>query len=43
MKTPRVLTLILAGGEGNRLGALTEKRAKPALPFGGVYSLIDFP
>ncbi len=43
MKIPRVLTLILAGGEGKRLGALTKKRAKPALPFGGVYSLIDFP
>ncbi|MBW3635441.1 MAG: glucose-1-phosphate adenylyltransferase [Armatimonadetes bacterium] len=43
MKLPRVLTLVLAGGEGNRMGALTEKRAKPALRFGGVYSLIDFP
>lgn len=42
MQSPRVLTLILAGGEGNRLGALTEKRAKPVLPFAGVYRLIDF-
>jgi len=39
----KVLALILAGGEGGRLGALTEGRAKPVLPFGGVYRLIDFP
>jgi glucose-1-phosphate adenylyltransferase len=39
----RVLVLILAGGEGGRLGPLTEERAKPALPFGGTYRLIDFP
>ena len=38
-----VLALVLAGGEGGRLGALTAERAKPALPFGGVYRLIDFP
>ena len=42
MKTPRVLTLILAGGAGGRLGVLTEHRAKPALPFGGTLRLIDF-
>lgn len=40
---PRILTLILAGGEGNRLGPLTAERAKPATPFAGVYRLIDFP
>lgn len=39
----RVLALILAGGEGSRLGPLAEERAKPALPFGGIYRLIDFP
>jgi glucose-1-phosphate adenylyltransferase len=39
---PRVLALVLAGGEGNRLGALTKKRAKPSLPFAGSYRLIDF-
>ena len=34
--------VILAGGEGSRLGALTAKRAKPAVPFGGKYRIIDF-
>jgi len=34
--------MILAGGEGNRLYPLTEQRAKPAVPFGGKYRLIDF-
>jgi glucose-1-phosphate adenylyltransferase len=42
-KRGSVLTLVLAGGEGGRLGPLTHDRAKPALPFGGVYRLIDFP
>ena len=39
----KVLALVLAGGEGGRLEPLTDGRAKPALPFGGVYRLIDFP
>ena len=43
MKPPKTLALILAGGAGSRLGALTEKRAKPALPFAGSYRLIDVP
>ena len=37
-----VLTLILAGGEGSRLSILGEQRAKPAVPFGGKYRIIDF-
>jgi glucose-1-phosphate adenylyltransferase len=37
-----VLTMILAGGEGSRLSILGEKRAKPAVPFGGKYRIIDF-
>ena len=40
---PRVLSIILAGGEGKRLQPLTLDRAKPAVPFGGRYRLIDFP
>lgn len=35
--------IILAGGEGTRLGVLTAKRTKPAVPFGGKYRIIDFP
>ena len=39
---PRVLSLVLAGGEGKRLAPLTTERAKPAVPFAGHYRLIDF-
>jgi glucose-1-phosphate adenylyltransferase len=39
----RTLVLILAGGAGGRMELLTEHRAKPVLPFAGVYRLIDFP
>ena len=39
---PNVLAIVLAGGEGKRLFPLTEDRAKPAVPFGGAYRLIDF-
>ena len=38
-----VLTFIMAGGKGERLYPLTRDRAKPAVPFGGVYRIIDFP
>jgi glucose-1-phosphate adenylyltransferase len=39
---PRVLAIVLAGGEGKRLMPLTAQRAKPAVPFGGIFRLIDF-
>ena len=42
MADPRVLGIVLAGGEGKRLSPLTADRAKPAVPFGGIYRLVDF-
>ena len=41
-RSPRVLGIVLAGGEGKRLAPLTADRAKPAVPFGGIYRLVDF-
>ena len=37
------IAMLLAGGQGSRLYALTKKLAKPAVPFGGKYRIIDFP
>ena len=42
MPDPSVLGIVLAGGAGTRLAPLTADRAKPAVPFGGVYRLVDF-
>ncbi len=41
MPRPNILALVLAGGRGGRLEPLTDFRAKPAVPFAGVYRLID--
>lgn len=38
----RTLVMLLAGGEGSRLNVLVQARAKPAVPFGGIYRIIDF-
>jgi glucose-1-phosphate adenylyltransferase len=42
MAEPKVLVIVLAGGEGKRMLPLTQDRAKPAVPFGGGYRIIDF-
>jgi glucose-1-phosphate adenylyltransferase len=42
MAAPQVLAIVLAGGAGKRLAPLTDDRAKPAVPFAGLYRLIDF-
>ena len=40
--SPKILGIVMAGGEGTRLQPLTRDRAKPAVPFGGKYRIIDF-
>ena len=42
-KKKECIAMLLAGGQGSRLYALTQKTAKPAVPFGGKYRIIDFP
>jgi glucose-1-phosphate adenylyltransferase len=41
-RRPHILGVVLAGGEGRRLAPLTRDRAKPAVPFGATYRLVDF-
>ena len=43
MNRKRCIAMLLAGGQGSRLGVLTAKIAKPAVPYGGKYRIIDFP
>ena len=39
MSKKEIVAMILAGGQGSRLGVLTKKLAKPAVPFGGIYRI----
>ncbi len=43
MRRKQMIAMLLAGGQGSRLGLLTKVMAKPAVPFGGRYRIIDFP
>ncbi len=43
LKKKQCVAMLLAGGQGSRLGILTAKMAKPAIPYGGKYRIIDFP
>ena len=43
MNSKKCIAMLLAGGQGSRLGVLTSKIAKPAVPYGGKYRIIDFP
>lgn len=43
MQKKEIIAMLLAGGQGSRLGVLTEKTAKPEIAFGGKYCIIDFP
>ena len=43
LKSKKCVAMLLAGGQGSRLGVLTGKIAKPAVPYGGKYRIIDFP
>ena len=43
MYMKEMIAMLLAGGQGSRLGVLTSKVAKPAVAFGGKYRIIDFP
>ncbi|MDY0002488.1 MAG: glucose-1-phosphate adenylyltransferase [Polyangia bacterium] len=42
LNNPEMMAIVMAGGEGSRLSPLTLERAKPAVPFGGIYRIIDF-
>ena len=43
MRKKQCVAMLLAGGQGSRLGILTKDVAKPAVPYGGKYRIIDFP
>ena len=43
LRKKNCVAMLLAGGQGSRLGILTKNVAKPAVPYGGKYRIIDFP
>ncbi|MCL2463096.1 MAG: sugar phosphate nucleotidyltransferase, partial [Defluviitaleaceae bacterium] len=43
MRRKEIIAMLMAGGQGSRMGILSQEKAKPAISFGGKYRIIDFP